>query len=242
MVGFLYGNFFSPLFLPTSGDLMAPNLTFPSKAREHPPRPYGRKNMKFTPKAFSDSWDGDKTQERTTFETKGFLLLLEWLLETPGVDVFFVNAKWWLYLASPTWRTSPPHLNKGEHPCTNCIFYVLWRLFGHLLCNVGTCVCAISTARLCARKLKQISSLQGLTPGKNLANIYIRNNDWQGVQWWVGTLPKTNSSPLNICFFKRKVVFQPSIFRCNSLVSRRVSAKHWDCFILQWTGSEKTLW
>ena len=36
------------------------------------------------------------------------------------------------------------------------------------------------------------------------------------------TLPKTNSSPLKIGHPKRKIVFQPSIFRCELLVSGRV--------------------
>ncbi len=37
-----------------------------------------------------------------------------------------------------------------------------------------------------------------------------------------GTLPETNSSPLKIGLPKRKVTFQPSIFRCELLVSGRV--------------------
>ena len=37
------------------------------------------------------------------------------------------------------------------------------------------------------------------------------------------TLPKTNSSPLKMDFSNRKVVFQPSIFRGELLVSGRVS-------------------
>ena len=41
---------------------------------------------------------------------------------------------------------------------------------------------------------------------------------WFCCRWWVfrnGTLPKTNSSPLKIGHPKRKLVFQPSIFRCH---------------------------
>ena len=37
------------------------------------------------------------------------------------------------------------------------------------------------------------------------------------------TLPETNSSPLKIGLPKRKIVFQPSIFRCELLVSGRVT-------------------
>ena len=38
------------------------------------------------------------------------------------------------------------------------------------------------------------------------------------------TLPETNSSPLKIGHPKRKLVFQPSIFRCELLVSGRVNS------------------
>ena len=41
--------------------------------------------------------------------------------------------------------------------------------------------------------------------------------------WKAGTLPETNSSPLKIGHPKRKRVFQPSIFRCELLVSGRVT-------------------
>ena len=51
------------------------------------------------------------------------------------------------------------------------------------------------------------------------------------------TLPKTNSSPLKIGFPKRKVVFQPSIFRCGLLVSGRVASRNiWiPCVTGPWT-------
>ena len=39
--------------------------------------------------------------------------------------------------------------------------------------------------------------------------------------------PETNSSPLKIGHPKRKLVFQPSIFRCELLVSGRVERKLW---------------
>ena len=43
--------------------------------------------------------------------------------------------------------------------------------------------------------------------------------------FWESTLPETNGLPLKISLPNRKVVFQPSIFRGELLVSGRVSAK-----------------
>ena len=46
------------------------------------------------------------------------------------------------------------------------------------------------------------------------------------------TLPKTNSSPLKISYPKKKLVFQPSIFRCELLVSGYLV---WPFILNQWT-------
>ena len=53
--------------------------------------------------------------------------------------------------------------------------------------------------------------------------------------FFVATLPKTNSSPLKIGHPKRKLVFQPSIFRCH--VSFREGSYYGDAlfFYPQWT-------
>ncbi len=42
------------------------------------------------------------------------------------------------------------------------------------------------------------------------------------------TLPETNSSPLKIGLPNRKVVFQPSIFRCENVSFREGTTYQWD--------------
>ena len=48
------------------------------------------------------------------------------------------------------------------------------------------------------------------------------------------TLPETNSSHLKLGHPKRKLVFQPSIFRCELLVSGRVIFVTWRCDFCIW--------
>ena len=65
-----------------------------------------------------------------------------------------------------------------------------------------------------------------LTPMYSLT-VVSRGKGWTAIMKVTLTLPETNSSHLKIGHPKRKLVFQPSIFRCELLVSGRVESPFW---------------
>ena len=96
-------------------------------------------------------------------------------------------------------------------PCQKPFFWMMW-----MVSDPGTGV---------GWNLTELSQMMSDTSVREVKRMVFE------VSWSFSrnTLPETNSSHLKICLPKRKLVFQPSIFRCNVSFREGIRENVWKC-------------